>query len=129
MNVNELVEDRGERIKTELRDPIEVDPHDEWPEHYYLERRKWAHLKDVVVVAGDLKSSTQVGFNKYVKTSASIYEAAMTTSVTVLTEFEPNFVDIQGDGFFALFHGHRDGHASRSCRPVATAHGRFAGRT
>lgn len=109
MNVNELVADLGEDIKTELSETVEIVEHDEWPKssEIYIESRKWARIEDVVVVAGDLKNSTQLGFNKYVKTSASIYEAAMTSSVKVLAKFDPRFVDIQGDGFFALFHGQR----------------------
>lgn len=107
MDVNELVDDLGAEIKAELRDPVEVVDHEEWPTHIYTESRKWARLKDVVVVAGDLKNSTQLGFNKHVGSSASIYEAAMTSSVKAVKEFTPNFIDIQGDGFFALFHGER----------------------
>lgn len=107
MNVNDLVTDLGQDIKTELAEPVEIVSSDDWPSQIYLHSRKWAQIKDVVVVAGDLKNSTKLGFNRYVKTSASIYEAAMTSSTRVLAKFDPRFVDIQGDGFFALFHGDR----------------------
>ena len=38
-------------------------------------------------------------------TTVRLYEAATGGGVTVASAFGPVFTDIQGDGFFSLFHG------------------------
>lgn len=78
---------------------------DAFPTTFYAEVRKWKRIEDVVVVVADLANSTKLNFDKYVNTSASIYEAATGGAVRCLDQFGPDFVDIQGDGMFALFHG------------------------
>jgi class 3 adenylate cyclase len=65
---------------------------------------KWARLHDVAVVA-DLKGSTRLGMGRYVNTTVRLYRAATGGGVKVACRFDPAFTDIQGDGFFCLFHG------------------------
>ncbi|HEX2027460.1 MAG TPA: hypothetical protein VHF25_05620 [Nitriliruptorales bacterium] len=64
-------------------------------------------VKDVAVLVGDLVNSTKLSFSQYVNTSASVYESATGGAVRVVTDsaFFPNYIQIQGDGFFCLFHG------------------------
>jgi class 3 adenylate cyclase len=59
----------------------------------------------VVVVSADLKGSTKLNFDKYAQTSAQLYEAVTGNMVGIVSAFEPAFLDIQGDGLFALYHG------------------------
>jgi class 3 adenylate cyclase len=107
MQVDNLLNSLGNFVEGELTTGVEIIDCDEFPSDYYLEARKWKRITDVVVVAADLADSTKLNFDKYVSTSASIYESATGGAVRCLTEFAPEFVDIQGDGMFALFHGHR----------------------
>jgi class 3 adenylate cyclase len=66
---------------------------------------EWVRMHDVVAVVADLKGSTQLSLNRYVNTTVRIYQAATGGGVKVATRFGPAFTDIQGDGFFCLFHG------------------------
>jgi hypothetical protein len=70
-----------------------------------IEARRWHKLRDAVAVVADLKSSTQLGLNKHVASTASIYEASTGGVVKIFDEFDADFVAIQGDGAFALFWG------------------------
>lgn len=73
----------------------------------YSEVPKWLRIEDVVAVVADLKGSTKLNFGKYANTSARLYEAVTGTLVRIADRFEADFIDIQGDGIFALFHGDR----------------------
>jgi class 3 adenylate cyclase len=65
----------------------------------------WYRMTDVVAVVADLKSSTKLGTGRYINTTLRLYKAATGGGVEVVTNFHPEFTDIQGDGFFSLFHG------------------------
>jgi class 3 adenylate cyclase len=65
----------------------------------------WTRMTDVVAVVADLKSSTKLGTGRHINTTVRLYHAATGGGVEVATRFGPEFTDIQGDGFFSLFHG------------------------
>jgi class 3 adenylate cyclase len=67
--------------------------------------QRWLKIPDVVAVVFDLKSSTQLGTGRYDTSTARIYKAAVESSVAIASEFDAQFIDIQGDGGFALFWG------------------------
>lgn len=67
--------------------------------------RRWHKVTDAVVVAVDLKNSTQLGVNKWAASTASIYEAAIKPAADILLAFDANDIDIQGDGAFGIFWG------------------------
>jgi class 3 adenylate cyclase len=67
--------------------------------------KTWYRMTDVVAVVADLKNSTRLGTGRYINTTARVYKAATGGGVEVATRFGPEFTDIQGDGFFSLFHG------------------------
>lgn len=69
--------------------------------------RKWTRMNDVVVVVADLKNSTQLGTGSKAASTASIYEAGTGGVVKVFDKFDANFIQIQGDGAFAVFWGDR----------------------
>ena len=73
----------------------------------FVDKRKWLRMRNVVVVSADLKSSTALSFNKHAQTSARLYEAATGSEVRLMAKFDPQFMVIQGDGIFGLFHGER----------------------
>ncbi len=70
-------------------------------------KRKWFKLDEIVVVFADLKNSTALGVNKHDKSTARIYEASTGVGVRLLQNFHPKYVEVQGDGFFGVFHGDR----------------------
>lgn len=62
------------------------------------------------VLVGDLSQSTKLSLGRqHLKSTARIYEAATGGAIRLINDdlFAPDFIDIQGDGFFALFHGDR----------------------
>lgn len=67
--------------------------------------RKWHKVKDVVCVVADLKNSTRLGLNKHATSTARIYQASTDCVVRIFNTFEADFIQIQGDGVFALFWG------------------------
>lgn len=67
--------------------------------------RKWLRIPDTVAVVADLKNSTQLGFGSKGPSTASIYQAATGGIVKIFDRFAANFLQIQGDGAFALFWG------------------------
>lgn len=69
--------------------------------------RRWTRMKDVTVLVADLKNSTQLGTGSKGASTASIYEAGTGGVVTVFDKFDANFIQIQGDGAFAIFWGDR----------------------
>jgi class 3 adenylate cyclase len=107
--VSKLLQDWGAAAEKELKTPVKIVDVDEFPDtdELPLEARRWTRVKDVVVVVADLKDSTKLNFDVYANTSASLYEAVTGNLVRIVDAFDPDFVDIQGDGLFALFHGSR----------------------
>jgi class 3 adenylate cyclase len=107
MEVNKILKDAGERARKELRTPVGIENVEVFPEQdeIYSEKRTWKKIDDVVVVSADLKDSTKLNFRKYAQTSAQLYEAVTGNMVRIVDSFQPEFVDIQGDGLFALYHG------------------------
>ena len=70
-----------------------------------LTARRWIKVPDVVAVMADLKSSTQLGTGKWAASTASIYQAATGGVVKTFDAFGADFIQIQGDGAFAMFWG------------------------
>lgn len=69
--------------------------------------RKWIKVPDIVAVVADLKNSTKLGTGKRAASTASIYQAATGGVVETFDQFDADFIQIQGDGAFALFWGDR----------------------
>jgi class 3 adenylate cyclase len=98
----------------ELRTPVEIQDIDHVPTLYemYAEKRTWLRITDVVAVAADLKGSTRLDFGRRANSSARLYQAVTGNMVRIVDQFGCDFVDIQGDGLYALYHG--DGRYERA---------------
>lgn len=107
IDINAALAELEDRTHGELANPVEIIDCETFPESFYSEARKWKRIEEVVAVVADLKGSTRLNFGKHANTSARLYEAVTGGLVRMVTPFEPDFVDIQGDGLFALFHGTR----------------------
>jgi class 3 adenylate cyclase len=107
--VSEFLAELGEEAKEDLRSAVQITESDEFPADKDVigEGRSWMKLTDVVAVVSDLKNSTALSLKKHPKTTAQLYEAVTGNAVEIVAKFHPDFVDIQGDGLFALYHGDR----------------------
>jgi hypothetical protein len=109
IKVNALLNDQHVRARKDLQQPVEIKDVDTFPKpgDLFVDKRTWLRVRNVVVVSADLKNSTALSFNKHAQTSARLYEAATGSGVRLMAKFDPQFMDIQGDGIFGLFHGER----------------------
>jgi class 3 adenylate cyclase len=105
--VSDLIGALDTFVAEELDTPVDVEDCDSFPSEFYIERRCWKRISDCVVVMADLKNSTRLDTKTKQNTTARLYEAATGGLIQVVSEFHPDFVDIQGDGLFAIFHGER----------------------
>ena len=105
--VNDFLDERGDAAREDLREAVEVREAERFPRNKddIYSQRIWLRLDDVVAVVADLKNSTALSFRKHPQTSAKLYEAVTGNCAQIVAGFEADFVDIQGDGLFALFHG------------------------
>jgi class 3 adenylate cyclase len=67
--------------------------------------KTWFRLEDIVVVFADLQNSTRLGTGKHAASTAAIYRAATGNVVRIMNAFDADFIQIQGDGVFAIFWG------------------------
>lgn len=75
-------------------------------EDFFSANKKWHKFDDIVVVFVDLEASTNL--SNQIKTDeglARVYNIIMGTAVTIFDNYDASFVDIQGDGGFAIFWG------------------------
>ncbi|NVM56062.1 MAG: adenylate/guanylate cyclase domain-containing protein [Candidatus Helarchaeota archaeon] len=68
-----------------------------------LEVGRWHRIRNVVSLYIDMKGSTQLTNEQYIKTSAKMYQIFTGSLIKILREFEAQFIDIKGDGGFALW--------------------------
>lgn len=102
----ELLDDLEEEAKEALEEDVTLEERNEIPEldEIRSEVPRWMRVDDVVAVVADLKNSTQFNTGRNEKTIARFYEAYQQL-VDAVAAFDPAFIDIQGDGLFALFDG------------------------
>ncbi|GAB6190203.1 hypothetical protein JCM30566_19460 [Marinitoga arctica] len=100
--LEEIVDEQKEKINNidviEIdRIPLESDMN--------LEVGRWYRIRNVVSLYVDMKGSTQLSNDKYTKTTAKMYEIFTGSLIKILKqeEFKANFIDIKGDGGFALW--------------------------
>jgi class 3 adenylate cyclase len=63
----------------------------------------WLRVPDVICVFVDMKNSTKLSAFHQDKTTAGIYQLFTTTAVRLFDEFASPYIDVKGDGVFALF--------------------------
>lgn len=104
-----LLDDLEEEAREALEETVTLDERTEIPDldEIKSEVPRWIRVDDVVAVVADLKNSTAFNTARNEKTIARFYEAYMQQLVDAVAAFAPAFIDIQGDGLFALFDGQR----------------------
>lgn len=63
----------------------------------------WFKISDVICVFVDIRGSTKLSATAHDKSTASIYELFTGTAVKIFHEFNASYIDVKGDGVFALF--------------------------
>jgi class 3 adenylate cyclase len=106
VDVQKLMANLDKEVKATLSTPVTVRDVEKFPDaDDSRSGRTWKRMTDVVAVVADLKSSTMLGTGRHINTTLRLYKAATGNGVAVAEKFGPEFTDIQGDGFFSLFHG------------------------
>jgi class 3 adenylate cyclase len=75
----------------------------------------WLRIPDVICVFVDMRNSTKLSAYHQDKTTAGIYQLFTGTAVRLFNTFESPYIDVRGDGAFALFN------ASQPHRALAAA--------
>ncbi|CAM2790123.1 adenylate/guanylate cyclase domain-containing protein [Pseudoalteromonas distincta] len=68
---------------------------------------KWLKIKDVVCVYVDMKNSTKLSASHHAGTTARSYTLFTGTAIRLFKEFGASYIDIRGDGVFALFNSNK----------------------
>jgi class 3 adenylate cyclase len=68
---------------------------------------KWLKIKDVICVFVDMKNSTKLSASHHAGTTGRAYTLFTGTAVRLFKEFGASYVDIKGDGVFALFNSNK----------------------
>jgi len=63
----------------------------------------WLKIPDVVCVFVDMIGSTKLSASNHQNSTAKAYRLFSSTAVRLFSEFEASYIDLKGDGVFALF--------------------------
>lgn len=125
LDVLALVDDVEATANEDLTTAVEIRPAQGMPaiSTLPLEKNKdgkyvWREIAEASVVATDLKGSTSISYSKQGRVGARLYQASTGGCSRVIQRFAPDFVDIQGDGLFAIFAG--DSHSERALCAAVT---------
>ena len=66
-------------------------------------KRHWLKIPDVICVFVDMKGSTKLSAQLYDRSTAGAYQLFTSTAVRLFNAFEAPYIDVKGDGVFALF--------------------------
>jgi len=96
--IDRQVELYGQRRTFEIRNSIP--PANSIPLN---NRLHWFRIPDVISVFVDMKGSTQLSAQKHERGTAGAYQLFTGTAVDLFHEFNAPYIDVRGDGVFALF--------------------------
>jgi len=86
-----------------------------------IDGNKWIKIKDVICVYSDMIGSTKLSASeKYELSTASAYELFTGSIVKIFHFYEASYVDVQGDGVFALFNSNENYKALVSAVTIKT---------
>lgn len=89
----------------------------------------WLKIPDVICVFVDMKSSTKLSATTHDKSTAGAYQLFTGTAVRLFNEFDAPYIDVRGDGVFALFNRNQPYRALAAAVTFKTfAHTEFAPR-
>jgi class 3 adenylate cyclase len=68
-----------------------------------LDPKRWFRIPDVICVYVDMLGSTKLSASTHEKSTAGAYQLFTGTAVAIFDSFEAPYIDVRGDGVFALF--------------------------
>lgn len=100
-SINELISDRVTVFnnKNSITDRNNLLPDADYP----LKDNYWFRISDVICVYVDMRNSTKLNAKDDSSNTASIYDLFSGTAVRIFHNFESSYIDVKGDGVFALF--------------------------
>ncbi len=107
MGILDWLDDTKDKAETDLKTSVTIEKATTFPTPgvLKLEVPTWKRIEDTVVVTTDLKGSTRISYSKQDRVAARMYQASSGHCARIFQRFNAQFVDIQGDGLFAIFHG------------------------
>jgi len=67
----------------------------------------WLRIPDVICVFVDMQGSTKLSATKHEKGTAGVYQLFTNTAVRMFHEMDAPYIDVKGDGVFALFNSNQ----------------------
>lgn len=107
MELYKFIDDLNQKTANKVSD-FSIKPVDSIKQIYnkaYLETPTWLSAEDIICVFIDLNESTAISNIKQASIVAKILMAFTQNLVDTYKSFEPAYLDIKGDGAFALFEG------------------------
>lgn len=83
-------------------------------------RKHWLKIPDVVCVFADMVGSTRLSAYQHDRSTAGAYQLFTETAVRLFGEFEAPYIDVRGDGAFALFNSGQEYRALASAVSIKT---------
>lgn len=71
------------------------------------DRTRWLRIRNVISVYVDMLGSTKLSASTHESSTAGAYQLFTGTAVAIFDSFEAPYIDIKGDGVFALFDGNQ----------------------
>jgi class 3 adenylate cyclase len=68
-----------------------------------LDPKHWLRIPSVICVYVDMQGSTKLSASAHEKSTAGAYQLFTGTAVALFDSFEAPYIDVKGDGVFALF--------------------------
>lgn len=98
---DEIFKEMNEKLGTDFK----IVKKKEIPSNFKLENDEWVQVDDVVCVYFDLSSSTKILKDYGDEISVKIFDSYIRGATKIFNNFKCSYLDIQGDGGFALFSG------------------------
>ncbi|MCH9808089.1 MAG: hypothetical protein K0U74_10170 [Alphaproteobacteria bacterium] len=67
----------------------------------------WLEIPDVIACFVDMQGSTNLSATTHPKTTAKAYRYFTNTAIRIFDDFDADYIDVRGDGVFALFNSDR----------------------
>lgn len=67
----------------------------------------WLEIPDVIACFVDMEGSTKLSATTHPRTTAKAYRYFTNTAIRIFDDFEADYIDVRGDGVFALFNSDR----------------------
>ena len=105
MLLDEVLVDLTSQLDAQAELGVQITTKNEVPEEGPVNKGLWFQIPNVTAVFVDLKRSTELSADSGPEISAFAYTYFVRAMVLIFKRFKSNYIDIHGDGVFALFSG------------------------